>query len=262
MRIFFSREIPPVDNILITLEQLSYRVTGKTILRRLDLYVEQGQTLAVMGMSGMGKSTLLKCISGLLRPCGGKVIVDGEDIAEMSERQLNQVRRKVGMVFQYAALFDSLDVFENVAFGLRRHRKLSEDELRSTVAEKLSLVGMSGTAHLMPAQLSGGMQKRVGLARALALDPSILLYDEPTSGLDPITASTISRLIVNMRNKLRVTSVVVTHDLALIKEVADKVGMLHRGKIISVGTWNEMEASEDPIVKQFMEGSSEGPIKL
>ena len=235
---------------------------GKTILRRLDLDVERGETFAVMGMSGVGKSTLLKCIAGLISATSGEVIVDGVDIARLRESQLREVRRKIGMVFQYAALFDSMNVFDNVAFGLRRHRRMSEDELRAAVAEKLSLVGLAGTEELMPAQLSGGMQKRVGLARALALDPPILLYDEPTIGLDPITAATISKLIVEMRDRLGVTSVVVSHDLSLIGKVANRIGMLHRGKIISVGTWDEMRQSDNPVVRQFMEGSSEGPIKL
>jgi len=247
---------------LITLNQLSYRVSGKTVLRWLDLEVEQGETFAVMGMSGVGKSTLLKCISGLLRPTGGEVIVDGVDIARLSETRVREIRRKIGMVFQYAALFDSMNVFENVAFGLRRHRRMSERELRAAVVERLALVGLSGTEKLMPAQLSGGMQKRVGLARALALDPPILLYDEPTTGLDPITAATISELIVRMRDQLGVTSVVVSHDIELIKRVANRIGMLHRGKIITAGTREEIETSDNPVVRQFLEGSAEGPIKL
>ena len=247
---------------MITLNQLSYRVSGKTVLRWLDLEVEQGETFAVMGMSGVGKSTLLKCISGLLRPTGGEVIVDGVDIARLSETRVREIRRKIGMVFQYAALFDSMNVFENVAFGLRRHRRMSEAELRVAVVERLALVGLSGTEKLMPAQLSGGMQKRVGLARALALDPPILLYDEPTTGLDPITAATISELIVRMRDRLGVTSVVVSHDIELIKRVANRIGMLHRGKIITAGTREEIETSDNPVVRQFLEGSAEGPIKL
>lgn len=237
-------------------------MSGKTILRRLDLKVERGETFAVMGMSGVGKSTLLKCIAMLIRPGAGEVIVENQNIAALSEQRLRDVRSKIGMVFQYAALFDSLNVYENVSFGLRRHRRLSEDEIRAVVADKLSLVGLSGTENLMPSQLSGGMQKRVGLARALALDPPVLLYDEPTSGLDPVTAATISNLIVRTRDQLNVTSVVVSHDLALIKQVANRVGMLYKGKIVQVGTWDEMEKSENPVVRQFMEGSTEGPIKL
>lgn len=247
---------------MITLNQLSYRVDGKSVLRRLDLQIEQGETFAVMGMSGVGKSTLLKCIGGLVQPTSGQVIVDGIDLLGLRESRLREVRRKMGMVFQYAALFDSLTVFENVAFGLRRHRRMTEEELRVAVVEKLALVGLSGTENLMPAQLSGGMQKRVGLARAIALDPPILLYDEPTSGLDPITAATIGELISRMRDQLGVTSVLVSHDVQLIKRVANRIGMLHRGKIVQVGTREEMEQSDNPIVRQFMEGSTEGPIRL
>ncbi|MBI2843227.1 MAG: ABC transporter ATP-binding protein [Armatimonadetes bacterium] len=257
-----SAGVRPCDSQLITLRQLSYRVSGKMVLRNLDLFVEQGETFAVMGMSGVGKSTLLKCIGGLIQPTSGHVIVDGVDIAGLSESHLRQVRRKIGMVFQYAALFDSLNVYENVAFGLRRHMRMNEADMRAAVAERLALVGLSGTEPLMPSQLSGGMQKRVGLARALALDPPILLYDEPTSGLDPITAATIAELIVRTRDQLGVTSVVVSHDVALIKRVANRIGMLHRGKIVQAGTRQEMEESDNPVVRQFMEGSTEGPIKL
>lgn len=247
---------------MLNIEHLSYRIEGRTILRRLDLKVEKGETVAVMGMSGMGKSTLLKCVGGLIRPTSGSILIDGSDIVGKSEAQLRDVRKKVGMVFQYAALFDSLTVFENVAFGVRRHRHLSEEELTILVREKLALVGLSGTEGLMPAQLSGGMQKRVGLARALALDPEFLLYDEPTSGLDPITAAAIADLIVRMRDDLGVSSLVVSHDVPLIKHVSNRIGMLHRGKIIEIGTAEEMSNSENPIVKQFMDGSTEGPIKL
>lgn len=247
---------------MITIQQLSYRVDGRSILRRLDLQIDKGETFAVMGMSGVGKSTLLKCVAGLLRPTSGEIIVDGTDIVPLRESQLRRMRRKIGMVFQYAALFDSLTVFENVAFGPRRHLRLSDDDLRNLVADKLALVGLSGTENLMPSQLSGGMQKRVGLARALALDPPILLYDEPTSGLDPITAATIGELIVEMRDRLGVTSVVVSHDIPLIKTVSSRIGMIFRGRIIAAGTREEMEQSDNPVVKQFMEGSTEGPIKL
>lgn len=253
--------VGPLDVILITIKQLSYRIDGRTILRQLDLNVDQCETFAVMGMSGMGKSTMLKCIAGLIKPTSGEILIDGVDISQMSERRLRAVRRKIGMVFQYAALFDSMTVFENVAFGLRKHERLNDEELKSEVSERLALVGLTGVEHLLPAQLSGGMQKRVGLARALALNPPILLYDEPTAGLDPITASTISKLIVRMREQLGVTSLVVTHDLALIKDVATRVGMLHRGKIVEVGTWDEMENSTNPIVRQFMSGGHDGPIK-
>jgi len=247
---------------LITALQLSYRVRGKTILRRVDLNVEKGECLAVMGMSGAGKSTLLKCLGGLLRPSAGQVYIGDTDIARLNEQQLDRIRRRIGMVFQYAALFDSLDVYENVSFGLRRHTRLSEDEMVEVVKSKLAMVGLPRTEQLMPSELSGGMQKRVGLARALALDPEIMLYDEPTAGLDPISSATIAELIVKARNELGMTSVVVTHDIPTIKRVANRIAMLHQGRIVAGGSVEEMESDANPIVKQFMEGSTEGPIQI
>ncbi len=247
---------------MISVEGLSYRVGGKSILVRVDLHVNKGETLAVMGMSGAGKSTLLKCIAGLLTPTGGQVVIDGEDIARMCENDLDRVRRRIGMVFQYAALFDSLTVYENVAFGLRRHTGMTERQISEVVAERLAKVGLPRTEHLMPAQLSGGMQKRVGLARALAMNPEIVLYDEPTAGLDPITAATIAQLIVKTREELGVTSVVVTHDVPTVKRVANRVAMLHGGKIAAVGTLEEITRHENPAVIQFIEGRTDGPIQV
>ena len=247
---------------MITALQLSYRVSGKSILRRLDLHVEKGETVAVMGMSGAGKSTLLKCMAGLLRPTGGQMLVEGTDIARMPEPELEKVRRRIGMLFQYAALFDSLNVYENVSFGLRRHSALSEQELAEKVKSRLSMVGLPRTEHLMPSQLSGGMQKRVGLARALAMDPDIVLYDEPTSGLDPITSATIAELICRTRDELGVTSVVVTHDVPTIKRTANRIAMIYGGKIVAGGTVEEMVECEDAAVRQFMDGSTEGPIQI
>lgn len=247
---------------MIAALQLSYRVSGKSILRRLDLTVQKGETLAVMGMSGAGKSTLLKCIGGLQRPTGGQVLIDGVDIARMPEKDLDTVRRRMGLVFQYAALFDSLNVYDNVSFGLRRNNHLPENEIAEIVRSKLSLVGLPRTEEMMPAELSGGMQKRVGLARALAMEPDVLLYDEPTSGLDPISSATIAELIVKTRDEVGETSIVVSHDIPTIKRVANRIAMLHRGKIIAIGTTEEMENSDDPAVKQFMSGSTEGPIQI
>jgi len=242
--------------------QLSYRISGHSILRRLDLNVDKGETLAVMGMSGAGKSTLLKCIGGLQRPTGGQLLIDGVDIARMPEKNLDGVRRRMGMVFQYAALFDSLNVYENVSFGLRRHNRLTEAQVREVVEAKLSMVGLPRTEELMPSELSGGMQKRVGLARALAMDPDIVLYDEPTAGLDPITSATIADLIVKTRDELGVTSLVVAHDVPTIKRVANRIAMLHGGRIIAIGSAEEMESSDDPAVRQFMSGSTQGPIQI
>jgi phospholipid/cholesterol/gamma-HCH transport system ATP-binding protein len=247
---------------VITAIELSYRVAGKTILRGVNLHVDKGETLAVMGMSGAGKSTLLKCLGGLLRADAGRILIGDTDISQLRESELDPIRKRIGMVFQYAALFDSLNVFENVAFGLRRHTRLSEEEIAEAVRSRLAMVGLSGTEQLMPSELSGGMQKRVGLARALALDPEIVLYDEPTAGLDPITSATIAELIVKTGNELSVASVLVTHDIPTIKRTATRIAMLHEGRIVAEGTVEEMERSENPIVRQFMEGSTEGPIRI
>lgn len=247
---------------MITAIELSYRVAGKTILRGVNLHVDKGETLAVMGMSGAGKSTLLKCLGGLLRADAGRILIGDTDISQLRESELDPIRKRIGMVFQYAALFDSLNVFENVAFGLRRHTRLSEEEIAEVVRSRLAMVGLSGTEQLMPSELSGGMQKRVGLARALALDPEIVLYDEPTAGLDPITSATIAELIVKTGNELSVASVLVTHDIPTIKRTATRIAMLHEGRIVAEGTVEEMERSENPIVRQFMEGSTEGPIRI
>lgn len=242
--------------------QLSYRTSSGSILRRLDLSVKQGETMAVMGMSGAGKSTLLRCMAGLIHPTGGQLLVDGTDIARMNEIDLDTIRRRIGMVFQYAALFDSLTVYENVAFGLRRHTRMTEAEISDKVASLLGIVGLPRTERLFPSQLSGGMQKRVGLARALALEPEIVLYDEPTAGLDPITAATIADLIVKTRDELGVTSVLVSHDIPSIRRVSNRIAMLHRGRIIALGTVEEMDNCPDAAVRQFMDGSTEGPIKI
>lgn len=231
------------------------------MLRRLDLAVERGETVAVMGMSGVGKSTLLKCVAGLIRPTSGQVLIGGIDIARMPESSLRSVRRTMGMVFQYAALFDSMSVYENIAFGLRRHTRMDDNQISEAVSARLALVGLTGAEQLMPSQLSGGMQKRVGLARALALDPEVLLYDEPTSGLDPVTGASIDELIVRMRDQLAVTSVVVSHDLASVTRVANRIAMLHQGRIVAMGTPEEMKDSDNDIVRQFMGGLTEGPLK-
>jgi phospholipid/cholesterol/gamma-HCH transport system ATP-binding protein len=241
---------------------LSYQISGRFILQMLDIKIEQGETVAVMGMSGAGKSTLLKCIAGLLSPSAGRLLLDGIDIAGMREAELNSIRRRIGMVFQYAALFDSLNVYENVSFGLRRHHSLPETKVREVVQEKLSMVGLPGTQSLMPSELSGGMQKRVGLARALAMEPDILLYDEPTAGLDPITSATIADLIIKTRDEVGATSIVVSHDLPTIKRISSKIAMLHRGRIIAMGTVEEMADSDNPAVRQFMAGSTQGPIQI
>ena len=237
---------------IVSIKDLEYAVPEKRILHDVNLEVEKSELLAIMGMSGCGKTSLLKCIAGLIKPTGGHIFIDGQDTVPLSEGELDQVRLKMGLVFQYAALFDSLTVYENVAFGLRHHRKLSREELDKTVADRLGDVGMEGVEKLYPSQLSGGMQKRVGLARALAMEPAVLLYDEPTSGLDPVIARNIDELMLSTRDRMGVTSIVVSHDIASIFRIADHIAMLDQGTVIAYGTPAEMRASEHPRVREFI----------
>jgi len=214
----------------------------------------------VIGGSGTGKSVLIKCIIGLLRPDAGRILVDGEDVTRMDERELTRVRRKFGMLFQGAALFDSMTVGENVAFALRRLGLYPEHQIPAVVEEKLAMVGLRDIQHLMPSELSGGMKKRVALARAIAAEPQILLYDEPTTGLDPIMADVINDLIVSLRESLGVTAIAITHDMASAYKIADRIAMLYKGKIIEVGTPEEIRNTTNPVVSQFVRGSAHGPI--
>ncbi len=249
-------------DIAIDLKDVTYQIGDRTILNGITFTIRRGEIMCIIGLSGSGKTSLLHCIGALDHVTKGEIWIDGTQIVGMNEKQLNLVREKMGMVFQYAALFDSLTVFENVAFGIRRRRNLPEDEIRRLVTEKLALSAVPGTESLLPAQLSGGMSKRVGLARALAMEPGILLYDEPTSGLDPVVATVIDDLIVDMREKLKVTSVVVSHNIQSVFRTADSVAMIHEGKLIAVGTVDEIKNSENPIVQQFIQGKAEGPIEL
>jgi phospholipid/cholesterol/gamma-HCH transport system ATP-binding protein len=203
---------------------------------------------------------LIKCVIGLLRHDRGEIYVDGQEISSLNEEGWNQLRKKFGMLFQRDALFDSLSVWENVGFALRRHKKLSDTEIKEMAVEKLKLVGMQNVENLMPAELSGGMRKRVSLARAIAMEPAILLYDEPTTGLDPVMANVINDLIVTMREKLEVTSIAITHDMNSAYRIGDRIAMLYQGEIIEVGTPDEFKASRSPIVQQFIRGDVEGPI--
>jgi len=246
---------------LITVRQLRYRIDEKGILHDVNLRIQRGETVSVMGVSGSGKTTLLKIIAGLIRPTSGQVFVDLSDITKLSEEELNRVRHRLGVVFQYGALFDSLTVYDNVAFALIRHTHLSKAEIDDIVDEKLGLVGLPGTQNLMPSQLSGGMQKRVGLARAIAMSPEVLLYDEPTSGLDPVMTTVIDDLIMEMHDRLGVTSVIVSHALPSIFRISDRIAMLHDGTIIAYGAPDEIRGSTDERVQQFIQGKSEGPIQ-
>ena len=246
---------------MITVRQLRYRIDEKGILHDVNLRIQRGETVSVMGVSGSGKTTLLKIIAGLIRPTSGQVFVDLSDITKLSEEELNRVRHRLGVVFQYGALFDSLTVYDNVAFALIRHTHLSKAEIDDIVDEKLGLVGLPGTQNLMPSQLSGGMQKRVGLARAIAMSPEVLLYDEPTSGLDPVMTTVIDDLIMEMHDRLGVTSVIVSHALPSIFRISDRIAMLHDGTIIAYGAPDEIRGSTDERVQQFIQGKSEGPIQ-
>ena len=231
------------------------------VLRNVNLTVREGETIVVIGRSGCGKSVMLKHIVGLFKPDAGRVLVDGEDITDYSEHRLYRVRKKFGFLFQGSALLDSLTVGENVGLGLVELSTYSPDEIRYMVAEKLEMVGMSGIEDYMPADLSGGMKKRVGLARAIAMEPEIIMYDEPTTGLDPIMADSINELIVNLKNELNITSIAVTHDMTSVRKIADRIAMLHNGEIIFTGTTGELESTDNDVVCQFVEGRSEGPIK-
>jgi len=232
------------------------------VLRGIDLTVEKGESMVVIGGSGSGKSVLLKHIIGILRPDAGKVLIDGIDLALLKERELYEVRKKFGMLFQMSALFDSMTVWENVGFALHRNKSMHEKEIKARATEKLKLVGLSGVENLMPAELSGGMKKRVGLARAIAHEPEILLYDEPTTGLDPIMADAINELIIEMKNSLSVTSVAITHDMNSAYKIADRIAMLYEGRIIDTGSPAEIKNTGNPVVRQFITGSASGPIKI
>jgi phospholipid/cholesterol/gamma-HCH transport system ATP-binding protein len=230
------------------------------VLRGVNLTIEKGESMTVIGGSGSGKSVLIKHVIGLLHPDKGRVVVDGQVMNDLDEFGLNELRKKFGMLFQMAALFDSLTVWENVGFSLTQHTKLSEKEIREIATQKLALVGLKDVEDKMPSELSGGMKKRVGLARAIAMDPAIILYDEPTTGLDPIAADAINDLIVDLRKKLGVTSVSITHDMHSAYKISDRIAMLYKGEILETGTPDQIRNTANPIVHQFITGSAVGPI--
>ena len=220
-------------------------------LKHVSLTIKEGETLAIIGGSGSGKSTLLRLLIGLIRPTSGQILVRGRDVADLGEEEWDKLRLRMGMVFQYSALFDSMTVGDNVAFGLREHTKLPEEEIGRIVQEKLALVGLSGVEQMMPNELSGGMKKRVGLARAIANEPSVIFYDEPSSGLDPIMTARIDELIVSTQKKLGVTSVVVTHDMASACRIADRIAMIYEGELIAVDTVERFKNIKDERVQAF-----------
>jgi len=246
---------------VIEIVNLHKAFNKKHVLQGVNLHIESGETMVVIGGSGSGKSVLIKHVIGLLMPDEGSIIVDGVDISNLSENDMNELRKKYGMLFQGAALFDSLTVWENVGFSLMQHTRLSKEEIKEKAKQKLEMVGLKGVEDLMPSELSGGMRKRVGLARAIAIEPQIILYDEPTTGLDPIMADAINDLIIEMKKRLNVTSIAITHDMVSAYKIADKIAMLYEGRIQEVGTPDEIKRSVNPIVRQFITGSSVGPIK-
>lgn len=246
---------------MIEIHNLHKSFNGKVVLRGVNLTIEDGERLVIVGRSGCGKSVLLKHIINLMQPDEGYILVDDIAIRKVSQKDLFSVRRQFGFLFQGAALFDSMTVCENISLSLREHTTLSTEEISKKVVEKLNLVGLPGIEELKPSELSGGMKKRVGLARALISDPKYILYDEPTTGLDPIMAANIDKLIVELSEKLNVTSIVVTHDLQSVEKIADRVVMLHNGKIIFSGSVSELNSTNNEVVHQFVTANAEGPIQ-
>ena len=244
----------------IEIEGVWKRLGTKEVLRGVDLTVAEGESVVIIGRSGTGKSVLLKHVVGLIDPDRGAVRVDGQDVPALSVKELLDLRKRMGMLFQGGALFDSLSIAENVGLPLREHTRIVEKQVDLLVHEKLHLVGLEGVETMRPSSLSGGMKKRAALARALALNPKIMLYDEPTTGLDPITADLINRLIRRLQERLGITSIAVTHDMRSAYHIADRIAMLHEGRIHAIGTPAEIQASADPAVRQFIEGSAEGPL--
>jgi len=251
-----------MESPLIIIEDLHKSFDSQQVLRGVDINIVRGDSVVIIGQSGCGKSVLIKHLIRLLDPDQGRVLFDGQDISEFDFGELTKFRRRFGMLFQSAALFDSMTVEENVGLGLKESRRFSKRQIKDIVNEKLEMVGLHGANDKEPAQLSGGMRKRVGLARAIAADPEVLLYDEPTTGLDPITADMINELIVHLREKLNVTSIVVTHDMKSAFEVADKIIMLHEGQACFEGTPDEIKTTDNPFVRQFITGSASGPIEV
>lgn len=237
---------------MIKIEGVHKSFEDNEVLRGVDLEIKGGEAMVILGPSGCGKSVLLKHIIGLMTPDEGRILIDDTDISSLDRDGLFEMRRKFGMLFQSAALFDSMTVYENVSVGLTEHTKMSEEEKREIVAEKLDMVGLSLKEDLYPAELSGGMKKRVGLARAICMDPEIVLYDEPTTGLDPVIADTINELIMSLQERLNITSVIVTHDMRSAFMLGDRLSLLHEGEIRFVGNKDEIERSDDEMVREFL----------
>jgi len=247
---------------VIEVKDLVRRFGDRTILDGVNLKVYRGETFVIMGGSGCGKSTLLRHMIGNLKPTSGRVSLLGTDITDLYGAELDSVRKKIGMSFQSSALFDSMTVGENVSLPLKEHTRLDKSVIEIMLRMKLELVGLRGFENLMPSEISGGMKKRVGLARAIAMDPQIIFYDEPTAGLDPIVAAVIDKLIMDLSKKLSITSVVVTHDMKSVMTIADRIAMLYEGKVLQVGTPDQIRNSKDKMVQQFINGEYDGPIRF
>lgn len=248
------------DDPTISLQNLRKSFGDKVVLRDMSLDVQRGESVVIVGGSGTGKSVTLKHIIGLMQPDSGHVYVEGQDLCCMTSLEINRFRRRFGMAFQEGALFDSMSVFENIAFPLRRQAEMTEEQIRTRVEECLDQVHLVGVANKRPSELSGGMRRRVGFARAISVRPAILLFDEPTTGLDPVISDVIADLILEMDTTLNTTTVTITHDMKVAFKIADRVAMLHRGQIIEEGTPEEFQASTNPIVQQFIEGRATGPL--
>jgi phospholipid/cholesterol/gamma-HCH transport system ATP-binding protein len=248
--------------VSIEIRDLVKSFNGRVVLNGINLKVYKGETLVIMGGSGCGKSTLLRHMIGTHRPDSGSVIIKGQEITKLNEAEFDKIRKIYGMVFQNAALYDSMTVKENIALALREHTKLDPDIIDIMVRMKLELVGLRGFENFMPSELSGGMRRRVGLARAISMDPEMVFYDEPTAGLDPIVAGVIDKLILDLSKKLHITSIVVTHDMKSVFSIADRIIMLYEGKVIAEGAMEDIKKSDDPRVQQFVTGSPDGPIQF
>jgi phospholipid/cholesterol/gamma-HCH transport system ATP-binding protein len=248
--------------VIIKAEDLHKTFGDRRILNGTSLEIYKGETFVIMGGSGCGKSTLLRHLIGAIKPDVGKAYLLGRDLTTLDESQMDEVRKKIGMCFQSSALFDSMTVGENISLPLREHTKLDDNVINIVVKMKLELVGLRGFQDLMPSQLSGGMKKRVGLARAIVMDPQIVFYDEPSAGLDPIVGAVIDKLILDLSKKLSITSVVVTHDMNSVFRIADRIAMLYQGKVLQIGTRDEIKNTDNDLIRQFINGQPDGPVSF